>query len=71
MGHYRVHLLDYFIDSLKCWTKRYSAEFGSLTGRIGVLYGDLQGVISPMSATSRELGEFPFRPLVSQDVVLD
>lgn len=29
------------------WLKRCSAEFGFLTGRTGVLYGDLPGLVSP------------------------
>lgn len=45
---HRVQLLNYFINSPQVWTKRYSAESDFLTKRIGVLYGDLQGFISPI-----------------------
>ena len=41
---------------LKSWTKQYSAEFGLLTGRIGVLYGDLPGLISPAFENFSRIG---------------
>lgn len=64
---HRVQLLNYFINSPQVWTKRYSAEFDFLTKRIGILYGDLQGFISPIfTKTSWELSGFPFCPLVSR-----
>ena len=57
--------------TLESWTKRYSAEFGFFTRRIGVLYGDLQGLINPVFKNFLRIGWIPFRPLTLEDAVLD
>ena len=48
------------LTALRSWTKQYSAEFGFLTGMIGVLYGDLQGIISPVLNNFLRIGWIPF-----------
>uniref|UniRef100_A0A9L0TTH3 BLOC-1-related complex subunit 7 n=1 Tax=Equus caballus TaxID=9796 RepID=A0A9L0TTH3_HORSE len=47
--------------ALKSCTNRYSSECGFLTGKIGVLYGDWQGLISPRCKNLCETGWIPFK----------